>query len=123
MKFSDMTYTRPDLEAAKAAISAHTDALKGAESYEEARAAFLKMQELHSHLYTADTLAYVRHTIDTRDAYYDEEARFLAEQRGEAAYRAAAEGCQDPCLRALYLELAQEEQGHSLALRSILEEL
>lgn len=50
-------------------------------------------------------------------------ARFLAEQRGEAAYRAAAEGCQDPCLRALYLELAQEEQGHSLALRSILEEL
>lgn len=79
MKFSDMTYTRPDLEAAKAAISAHTDALKGAESYEEARAAFLKLQELHSHLYTADTLAYVRHTIDTRDAYYDEEARFLAE--------------------------------------------
>lgn len=79
MKFSDMTYTRPDLEAAKAAISAHTDALKGAESYEEARAAFLKLQELQSHLYTADTLAYVRHTIDTRDAYYDEEARFLAE--------------------------------------------
>ena len=79
MKFSDMTYTRPDLEAAKAAISAHTDALNRAESYEEARAAFLKLQELHSHLYTADTLAYVRHTIDTRDAYYDEEARFLAE--------------------------------------------
>ena len=79
MKFSDMTYTRPDLEAAKAAISGCTEALKGAESYEEARAAFLKMQELHSHLYTADTLAYVRHTIDTRDAYYDEEARFLAE--------------------------------------------
>lgn len=79
MKFSDMTYTRPDLEAAKAAISGCTEALNRAESYEEARAAFLKMQELHSHLYTADTLAYVRHTIDTRDAYYDEEARFLAE--------------------------------------------
>ena len=79
MKFSDMTYTRPDLEAAKAAISGCTEALNRAESYEEARAAFLKLQELHSHLYTADTLAYVRHTIDTRDAYYDEEARFLAE--------------------------------------------
>ena len=79
MKFSDMTYTRPDLEAAKAAISTHTEALREAESYEEARAAFLKMQALQSHLYTADTLAYVRHTIDTRDAYYDEEARFLAE--------------------------------------------
>ena len=79
MKFSDMTYTRPDLEAAKAETSACTEALKGAKSYEEAKDAFLKMQELQSHLYTADTLAYVRHTIDTRDAYYDEEARFMAE--------------------------------------------
>ena len=78
MKFSDMTYTRPDLEAAKAEIIACTEALKGAGCYEEAKAAFLKLQELQSHLYTADTLAYIRHTIDTRDAYYDEEARFMA---------------------------------------------
>ena len=48
-------------------------------------------------------------------------ARFQAEQRGEAVYRAAAEHCQDPCLQALYLELAEEELGHSRVLRDILE--
>ena len=95
MKFSDMTYTRPDLEAAKAAISAHTDALKGAESYEEARAAFLKMQELYRHLYTAYTLASVRHTIDTRDTYYDEEARFMAENM--PLLREAQQTSRRPC--------------------------
>lgn len=79
MKFSDMTYTRPDLEAAKADISAYTGELKAAGCYEEAKAAFLKLQELYRHLYTAYTLATVRHTIDTRDTYYDEEARFMAE--------------------------------------------
>ena len=49
-------------------------------------------------------------------------ARFLAEQREEAAYRAAAD-CRDPCLRELFLELAGEERGHSQTLRGILEEL
>ena len=79
MKFSDMTYTRPDLEAAKADISAYTSELKAAGCYEEAKAAYLELQELYRHLYTAYTLATVRHTIDTRDTYYDEEARFMAE--------------------------------------------
>ena len=50
-------------------------------------------------------------------------ARFQAEQRGEAAYRMAAESCQDPCLRELYLELAEEELHHSRVLREILEAL
>ena len=38
MKFSDMTYTRPDLEAAKADISAYTGELKAAGCYEIGRA-------------------------------------------------------------------------------------
>ena len=79
MKFSDMTYTRPDLEAAKAQIQAHTKALREAKTFGEAKAAFVEMQKLESALRTADALSYIRHTIDTRDAYYDEEARFLAE--------------------------------------------
>ena len=49
--------------------------------------------------------------------------RYLAEQEGEAAYRAAAADCQDPCLRELYLELAEEERGHARALRALLEAL
>lgn len=48
-------------------------------------------------------------------------SRFLGEQKGERAYRTAAEGTQDPCLKELYLELAEEENAHAWLLRGVLE--
>ena len=48
MKFSEMTYTRPDPAAAKQRLSALTAELKAAKSYEEARKVFLSQQELMS---------------------------------------------------------------------------
>ena len=50
-------------------------------------------------------------------------ARFAAEQRGEAAYRAAAAQTVDPCLRELFLELAGDEAEHTWLLRGILEQM
>ena len=41
MKFSEMTYTRPDPAASKQRLSALTAELKAAKSYEEARKVFL----------------------------------------------------------------------------------
>lgn len=46
---------------------------------------------------------------------------FVGEQRGEAAYRAAAAATEDSCLREMYLELAQDENSHAWLLRGILE--
>ena len=57
MKFSEMTYTRPDPAASKQRLSALTAELKAAKSYEEARKVFLSQQELMSHISTAATLA------------------------------------------------------------------
>ena len=76
MKFSEMTYTRPDPAAAKQQLSALTAELKAAKSYEEARKVFLSQQELMSHISTAATLASIRHSIDTRDKFYDGEEKF-----------------------------------------------
>ena len=76
MKFSEMTYTRPDPAASKQRLSALTEELKSAKSYEEARRVFLSQQELMSHISTAATLASIRHSIDTRDAFYDGEEKF-----------------------------------------------
>lgn len=42
MKFSEMTYTRPDPAASKQRLSALTAELKAAKSYEEARKVFLR---------------------------------------------------------------------------------
>ena len=47
--------------------------------------------------------------------------RFLEEQKGEAVYRAAAGRTGDPCLRELYLELAEDENSHGWLLRGVLE--
>jgi len=77
VKFKDMPYERPDIEAAKKAMTEVTEALKNAKSYEEAKAAFLKEEELTAHFSTMFCLSYIRHSIDTRDSFYDEEQKFF----------------------------------------------
>ena len=54
MKFSEMTYTRPDPAASKQRLSALTAELKATKSYEEARKVFLSQQELMSHISGVD---------------------------------------------------------------------
>lgn len=77
MEFNKMPYERPDTEAVKKQIVELTEKLRSAESYAEAKAAFLECDKLNRHLETAVNLAYIRHSIDTRDAFYDEERKFF----------------------------------------------
>ena len=79
MKFSEMPYSRPDPEAVKAELKGLTERLKNAESYEEARAVFLEKEEQEKVVNTMGTLAFVRHSIDTRDEFYDQEIEFWDE--------------------------------------------
>ncbi|MCD8161106.1 MAG: hypothetical protein LUE61_08035 [Clostridiales bacterium] len=76
MKFSEMKYERPNLDALKGELSALTDRLKNAADYEAAKQVFLEMETLERHISTKSTLASVRHSIDTRDAFYDGESKF-----------------------------------------------
>ena len=76
MKFSQMPYTRPDGEAAKQRLAELTRQLEAAATYQEARTVFLTQQEEAKHLDTAANLSSIRHSIDTRDAFYDEEEKF-----------------------------------------------
>ena len=76
MKFSEMPYTRPDLEELKAQLSAVTQQLKDAPDYAAAHEAFLAQQKLMIHLETLATLSSVRNSIDTRDKFYDAEEEF-----------------------------------------------
>jgi len=83
MKFSQMPYSRPDVEQIKKDIAALTAALTAAENYAQARELFLKKEELEKHVETLATLANIRHDIDTRDAYYEEESRFWSQAAPE----------------------------------------
>ena len=76
MKFSQMPYERPDVDKVESGLEELTQALEKAESYDAARALFLKKEEMLRHLYTMSTLANIRHSIDTRDEFYDAEMKF-----------------------------------------------
>ncbi len=76
LKFSEMPYARPDAERVKEELKSLTERLSAARDYETARAVFLEMEQEKKHLYTAENLAHIRHSIDTRDAFYDGEMKF-----------------------------------------------
>lgn len=75
-KFKDMKYERPDVEELKITYSDLTKRLGDAASYGEAKKIFLEKETLDKHVSTAMTLASVRHSIDTRDEFYDAEMKF-----------------------------------------------
>ena len=79
MKFSQMKYARPDAAAVKKELAEQTERLRSAANYEQARAVFLEMEESQKHVLTAQELATIRHSIDTRDAFYDGEVKFWNE--------------------------------------------
>ncbi len=76
MKFSDMVYQRPDPDEIKAQLDALTQRLTEATDYVAAKAVFLEREALVRQVTTAQTLVSIRHSIDTRDAFYDEEMKF-----------------------------------------------
>lgn len=76
MKFSQMKYERPDLEAVKAELTKLTEELKSAENYDVARKAFVEFDAVKRKVGTQGTLASVRHSIDTRDEFYEAEKKF-----------------------------------------------
>ncbi len=71
-----MPYTRPDAEAMKQKLSSLTKRLEEAKTYDEARAVFLEKEADARHAQTLGSLVHIRHSIDTRDAFYEGEEKF-----------------------------------------------
>lgn len=76
MKFEEMEYVRPDVEALASQIRAQAGALSQADSYEEARAVFLQSEALFRHIDTLSELVNIRHCIRTQDPEYAAETAF-----------------------------------------------
>lgn len=76
MKFCDMPYERIDVKAATAALDAATEHLAGAKTLGEAEAAFEEREKIITHVHTMSTIAYIRHTVNTLDEFYENENDF-----------------------------------------------
>lgn len=79
MKFSEMPYSRPDIDALKARAAHVVEALTKAESAREQADIYLAFEEDFKGVETMGTLAYIRHTINTKDEFYAAEQDWLDE--------------------------------------------
>lgn len=79
MKFSEMTYTRPDIEAVTEKVNAIIGRLKDAQSADEQLEARKEFIDLYKNVETMGTIAHIRHTMNTEDEFYDKENDFFDE--------------------------------------------
>lgn len=82
-KFKDIQYTRPDCEAFQKLAEDNAEKIKNAVSYSEAKKVFLEFDKAESDFFDMANIAYIRHTIDTSDEFYDKENEFLNEKTPE----------------------------------------
>ena len=68
------------LWAAAAAEPMAFSGLREAKTYAEARKAYFDLQQAGEEAETLFSIAYVRNTIDTRDAFYEAEVKYLQEE-------------------------------------------
>ena len=76
-KFSTLEYKRPDLETRRAKLVAWKAAVEHAESYEALRRLLFEIDRESGELFTQYSVAHIRHTLDTRDEFYETEIHYL----------------------------------------------
>lgn len=79
VKFEDMKYERPDLEKIKAEVDGLLVRFDEADSVEEQSEVIDMYNKLANDIDTAATLASIRHSIDTKNEFYDGENEFYDE--------------------------------------------
>ena len=76
-KFKDLQYRRPDVKQLKMEASRDIAAFQKAKTFEEADAAFLRLQKLLEGVMTCATIANIRNTMNMKDEFYDGEMKFF----------------------------------------------
>ncbi|MGN0399952.1 MAG: M3 family oligoendopeptidase [Blautia sp.] len=80
MKFCDMPYKRIDFEEAKAEVRMLMEEFQKAADGEEQFAVHKKYYALTDRVSTQITIASIRHSLDTADAFYEQEKAYYDEQ-------------------------------------------
>ncbi len=77
--FDQFTYERPQLDTQEQDFYHALDRFRGADSFSAAEAAMEEIYDIRNRLMTQYNIAHIRHTIDTRDNFYDQENTFYDE--------------------------------------------
>lgn len=79
MKFQDYKYTRPDYKEFKNKFVALVKEFDGADSFEDCEKKLEDINSLRNHILTMVVLVQIRHTIDTKDDFYNKEQEYWDE--------------------------------------------
>lgn len=79
MKFSEMPYSRPDMEALAAATTQTLEAMKAAPNAAGQIVAYDTYEKKMQTAGTMQQIAYIRHTINTKDEFYNAENDYMDE--------------------------------------------
>ena len=74
--FAMLEYKRPDLEAYRTKLIAWKNEVESAKNYQELRKLIFEIDCEKSALHTQYSIAYIRHTLDTRDEFYEAEITY-----------------------------------------------
>ncbi|NLN51537.1 MAG: M3 family oligoendopeptidase, partial [Clostridiaceae bacterium] len=78
-KFQDIEYKRPDLDQLKSEFATILEDFVQAESGEKQLELIRQMDTLKNNFLTEYSIAYIRHTVNTKDEFYDREIEFFNE--------------------------------------------
>ncbi|GMA56717.1 hypothetical protein GCM10025858_12200 [Alicyclobacillus sacchari] len=77
MKFSEMTYERPNMSDITSQMTKHIAALSSAATADEQLEQIAAMNDLRNHFMSMAEIASIRNSIDTRDAFYKAEKEYF----------------------------------------------
>ena len=77
MKFSQIPYERPDMAKILEGAAALVAGVKSAANVPEIMEHYEKFKEVYKTMYTLGALVYIRHSLDTKDEFYDKENDFF----------------------------------------------
>lgn len=79
MKFNEFKYERPNYEEIKELLNNYLDKLEKASNKDEFISIFNKIQKINDDIHTMSTLSFIRHSINTKDEFYDQENNYWDE--------------------------------------------
>lgn len=77
MKFSEMPYSRPDIDGLIAQCNELTAKFAAAESAQEQIEIFTQLEEAKKSLFDMETIVYIRNSVDMNDEFYAGEREYL----------------------------------------------
>ena len=109
--FREIEYIRPDFEAEKQNIKAYIEAIPSAKNYEELSALFHAREQEAAKFDQMYWVAFIRNTMDARDAFYEEELMKFNQAFGELDV--LKQEAAQKLLESPYLDELEQEIGSS----------